>query len=111
MPDDGGGFMSDRVERKKRNAEDRTFLHAFATPMALLKYSIAKLEAEAALLHSDAPQGSGFEAELKCQLAISRAKDAVAKMEQIHGDFKLAIYDREIQDGDDPLEFSQNRRA
>jgi hypothetical protein len=96
--------MPDHTERMKRNAHDRTFLHDLATPIALLKYSISKLEAEIALIHTDGKD------HLRVDLAFSRAKDALAKMENIHGNQKLVVYDREFEDGGDPLESSQNRR-
>ncbi len=98
--------MSDRENKRKRNLEDRSFLHALATPMAILKYSISKLEAESVV----AGQARDSEAVLKYELMLSRVKDALAKMERIHGDFKMVVYDREIQDGGDPLEVSPNRQ-
>lgn len=98
--------MSDREIKRKRNSEDRSFLHALSTPMAILKYSISKLEAESVI----AGQARDSEAVLKYELMLSRVKDALAKMERIHGDFKMVVYDREIQDGRDPLDAGQNRR-
>lgn len=97
--------MSDRTERAKRNVEDRLFLHELATPIALLKYSISKLESEVKLHRIEGTDP------LKVELAISRSKDALARMELIHGSYKLVVYDREIEDGGDPLESSRNRRS
>lgn len=96
--------MPDCTERKKRNDQDRAFLHDLATPIALMKYSISKLEAELAMLRAEGKD------HVKVDLAFSRAKDALAKMEIIHGSQKLVVYDRELEDGGDPLESSQSRR-
>jgi hypothetical protein len=96
--------MPDHTEKMKRNAHDRTVLHDLATPIAILKYSISKLEAEIAQLRAEGKD------HLKVDLVFSRAKDALAKLELIHGNQKLVVYDRELEDGGDPLESSQNRR-
>lgn len=95
--------LSDLNESKRRNGEDRAFLHDLSTPLAILKHSVAKFEAES--------RASGdADSDLKRELILSRMKDAVAKMERIHGDFKMVVYDREMNDGGDPLDKGLNRR-
>lgn len=84
-----------------RNAEDRKFLHEFASPLAVLKYSLRKIQSGVSDLEGDE--------KLQAELVFARAADAIQKLERLHADFKVTVYEREIEDGQEPLEGISDR--
>lgn len=84
-----------------RNAEDRKFLHEFASPLAVLKYSLRKIQSGVSDLEGDE--------KLQAELVFARAADAIQKLERLHADFKVTVYEREIEDGQEPLDGISDR--
>ena len=85
----------------QRNQEDRQFLHSFANCMAVLKYAL--LAAEKRMAHPDQNQTPASDEALRLATLFTRATDAMNRMERTHADFKLVVYSREIEDGNEPL--------
>lgn len=83
-------------EFASRNAVDRKFLHEFANPMAVLKYSLKKMKSTLGEIDENR--------QLEVEMLFARAADAIQKLENLHADFKVVVYEREIDDGQEPLD-------
>ncbi len=71
--------------------------------MAILKYAMISLEKRLRASPDLLRQPMSEEETLRFESLLTRAKDAMTRMEQTHGDFKLVVYEREIEDGHEPL--------
>lgn len=77
--------------KRRRNLEDRIFLHDIATPLTIVRLTTKRIHAilDGTAAERDKPRGLEL---------LKRLEDALEKMENIHADFKSAVHQRESDD-------------